>query len=120
MLVNMLKAVSKILEMNEASIERIGCAKVIIDELIAGLEKKEIVPSFTEDDIEPLLHNRPPVKPVKDKNPARDENGYEGIVENGILKEIKNLPLEAKIKFNGQIMTHQEAKGKQLKELEIL
>lgn len=123
MIKNILTAAVKMLDDDEGKITiesfkaRVGCAKIILEELIVNLESKlPNDPAFTEeDDPEPLP--QPRKKPAKR---APEAEQYEVVVDAGILQGIKNLPLDAAIEVDGKVTTHAEAIGKPFQNGRIL
>lgn len=111
MLKNMLKAASQM--MSESKEPKVQCAKTIIDEIVSGIEgkrgKKEVMPVM--DGIEPVVEEPTPIK-RKPGRPAKTEQKYEVLVNEGRLVEIAGLSDDAKVEINGVVMTHAEAKGK--------
>lgn len=109
MIVNMLRAISRMLTGNDAATE-IKCAKVMLDEIIKGLETKTATLEFDEVEVSPSPR---PVKMVPRKEPPKPEELQVVIAvdTNRKLLPIKNLPMDAKIKLDGKTMTHKEAIG---------
>ena len=128
MLVNMLKAVSNMLEYktpNTATEEqterpfavKVSCAKVVLDEIIRSLESGEnpkpvSKEKTTASDLEPKAKPEPK---------ASVEPMYQIMVDdNQMLIGIKNLPLDAEIEVDGKVMKHSEALGKKFTKGKIL
>ena len=102
---------------------RIGCAKVILDKVIEGLDTK---PTLTKMDLEMLAaHEQSLEKEEPKPTPLRDPiklkplkgpvDGKYKIVKdaNNKLVRIEGLDKNAKIELDGKIMTYEEAIGKE-------
>ena len=123
MIKNMLQAASKMLDYkgSDAATDfkaRVGCAKIIIDEIVAGMEPRALEEIIASDDI-PLK-----VKPAPKKQNSKYAEPEVG-VKDGKLVTIKNVPLDGLVEItavNGLVtkMTHEEAIGKPFKDIKIL
>jgi hypothetical protein len=116
MLINMLNAVSKILESAKSEkrvksmSQSIGCAKSILDEVIKSVDSNCGVNTI---DI---------VKVVEEKKVEKksEDNKYKAIVDNGKLISIDGFPETGIIVLDGKRMPYSEAKGKPFQTIEIL
>ena len=113
MIVNMLRAVSKMLIGNDAATE-VKCARIMLEEIIKGMEAKAKSPAEVERAAELLVEEALSI-PKKDKpKPEKEPKESQPLITvdaNRKLLPIKNLPLDAKLKLDGKIMTHKEAIG---------
>ena len=109
MVINMLKAISQMLNrsnevgkntMTSADLEyiaKVNCAKIMLDEIIKGMEPTTTLIS----------------KPLqKEELPKKEEVKYRVIVsKDQTIAGIENLPRDGKVKLNGVVMTHKEVIG---------
>ena len=138
MLLPMLKAISKMLEYkspntaSEAEVERpfmikVGCAKVILDEIIQNLETKDIVspkegviPVFKKES--PAPNQRLVPKENLEPQPEVVTNGDEWFIT---LDENKNLiiegfPADGLVELDGKKMKYSETRGIKFTKARIL
>lgn len=131
MIKNMLQAASRMLDDKEKPaatdvgkfMARVQCAKIIIDEIVAGMETEFPAGSIVEFDGPPNKGG----KPAK-KQPAAAPKTIEpevGVDRNHNLVEIKNVPLDGIVEItsmNGTVseMTHAQAIGKPFRDIKIL
>lgn len=106
MIKNMLQAASKMLK--DSKDEKVGCAKIIIDEIVAGMEPKPI----TQEDLNELFPEETKKKDSK-KKPSPSEPKGKCTVRDGRIQSIEGVDLETTmIDIDGKVMTCAEAIGK--------
>lgn len=127
MVVNMLKAVSKMLEHTDKMPAlqfqaRVECAEIMLSEIIKGLEGKQI-PNvglrLPPQDVTTKL--TPEIPPTKVEVPPKEEPQYMiSVDEKKQLKLIKNLPLDTEVILDGKRMTHRNAIGMKFQKIKVL
>lgn len=135
MTVNMLKAISKMLEVPEeyevvSLLAKIGCAKIMLDEVIKGLEgdmslavKESLLfpsamPTGTSD-FPPAPH--PPATCAKPQKREAKPGEVKIVLDSSRrIAKIENFPLDGKLMLDNVITTHKDAIGKTFTEGKIL
>lgn len=115
MVINMLKAISKMIDCKgiDPIIEfkaRVECAKTMLDEIIKGSEGKnsaEILSPISEKVVEPMG------KPIPTKPHVPKDKRQIVVDASRKITSILNYPLDGKIELDGKIMTHAQALGKE-------
>ncbi len=121
MIVNMLKAIKKMLEIPDTAdpkeaAARVDCAVMMLGEIIQGMEGA--TPPFVLDKqgFTQHLNEAPaPTPETKIKSIPKPIPGgqYKVVVDaNRRLSRIEGLPLDGKVEIDGKVMTHKEAIGK--------
>ena len=106
MIKNMLSAASKM--MKDSKDEKVVCAKIIIDEIVAGMEPQTMV---LADSLDPILEIKP--KTGKKSPASSPENKGKIMVDKGKITSIEGVDLETTmIDLDGKVMTCAEAIGK--------
>lgn len=113
MIKNMLQAASKM--MSGSKEEKVVCAKIIIDEIVAGMEPQV---SGSEDIVEEV--KEAPKKDARKRIPAGESKGKVTVHE-GKIATIEGVDLETTmIDLDGKVMTCAEAIGKSFQRGKIL
>ena len=107
MIKNMLEAVSEMLAGEPEGVDQqsVRCAKIMLDKIIAGLNKSENFYS------EPF---KDPIQlPPKDKKyVSHNADNVKVVVEHGIIKNIENASDDTKLELDGKIYPWKECIGK--------
>jgi len=115
MVVNMLKAIKKMLEIPDTAdakeaAARVDCAVMMLGEIIQGMEGA--TPPFVLDKqgFTPHVNEAPTPKKETKSIPGGQ---YKVVVDaNRRISRIEGLPLDGKVEIDGKVMTHKEAIGK--------
>lgn len=123
MLINMLRAISKMIG-GTPDKSRVECAKIMLDEVILGLDPKDIKVTHTIP-----VPNAPPVEVQPTKPPEETPIGKKEVPKNQVrvvvnsrkeLERIDNYPIDGKLLMDGKVLTHQQAIGKAFKQIKML
>ncbi len=126
MIINMLEAVSAMLEVKGGAISasKAECAKIMLDKIIEGMKDKDTV--FTTNDTAPIqvikqdeiVQVTPPSPPTPKRVPKPDE--VEIMVDAGIIKSIKNAKDDTMIQLDGIAYPWRKAIGRSFSEGKVL
>ncbi len=125
MTINMLKAISKMLEKGkDDTLEtRVSCAKIMLDEVIKGLEKEPpgvtVTATYGADDEEAAIPSKPEPKPKPKPLPPKDKP-YRVVVDaDRKITKIEGLDLDAPVILDGITMKHKDAIGKKFTKVSL-
>jgi len=132
MVINMLKAISQMLDVNgetatPTAFERVKCAKLMLDEIIQGMIDEK--PDTTTVSTSQVTHQEPPKSQLKsplasELEPKDPEYTMEIDPVTKVLKWMKMdgklLPPTKQLRIDGKIIDYSKAIGMSFKKLEVV
>ena len=129
MVVNMLKAISRILlipkSTNQAEMAiKMDCARVMLEEIVSGMKGSTTTTGDPNTTVTIQPSNVIPPTPLVEKKEPKYMIRTKNITRKGtvvrVLEEIKGLDKEALLEIDGKRMPHHQAIGQEFKRARIL